>query len=283
MKNIIRDSDYMDMELGFAYRFLNQHSLLTTAHLHNYYEYFLVTEGRLVHRVNNCRQVLSRGDLVLIRPNDYHSYDQHNGESFSVLNISFRVSHFMAACQYLGGTIEQQLFEPLQPPTINILPYADCTLERDHNSLNFFVGSKEELATRMRYLLVETIYTFSRYYRPVQGREYDVWLHRIMEQMSSQENIEEGIPAMLRITGISHSHLCRLMKQQFDMTPNQYITKLRMTYAANLLANSTESILDISLKCGYSSLSHFITTFKKIYGLAPHNYRQAHSNNENWK
>lgn len=283
MKEIIHDSDYMDMELGFAYRFLNQYSVLTSAHMHNYYEYFLVTSGHVIHKVNNRKEKLSRGNLVLIRPNDYHSYTLCGNESFSMINVSFCVRHFLAACHYLGDTIEQQLLDPFLPPTINILPFADCSLQDDHNFLNFFMGSKEELSMRLRLLLAEVLLIFSRYFRLEQEHSYDVWLHRILEEMSSQENIEEGIPALLRITGISHGHLCRLMKQQFDMTPNQYVTKLRMIYAGNLLANTNDSILDISVKCGYSSSSHFITIFKKFHGIAPHAYRQLHANSVNWK
>ena len=281
-KEIIHDKDYMDMDLGFAYRFLNQHSILTTAHHHNYYEYFLITSGHLTHRVNKLRQTLSRGDLVLIRPDDYHYYELCGNEDFSLINISFRATHFVEACRYLGGDIEQLLSTPIHPPTINILPFNDCHLEENHNALNFFVGSKEELTRRFRYLLLEVLLTFSLHFRMEQEPLYDVWLHSVLGQMSSQENIEEGIPALLRLTGISHGHLCRLMKQQLNTTPQQYITKLRMTYAARLLSNSSYSILEIALKCGYSSLSHFITTFKKAHGVAPHNYRQLHANSANW-
>lgn len=283
MKEIIHDSDYMDMELGFAYRFLNQHSLMASAHQHNYYEYFLVTSGRLIHKVNKKKETLSRGDLVFIRPNDYHSYELRESDSFTMINVSFRVPHFLAACQYLGGDIEHLLTEPSQPPTINILPFANCSLEENHNILNFFVGTNTDLSMHFRFLLSETLLTFSRYFRLEQEASYDVWLHSVLGQMSSQENIEEGIPALLRISGVSHGHLCRLMKQQLHMTPQQYITKLRMNYAARLLSNSSYSVLDISLKCGYSSLSHFITTFKKIHGVVPHNYRQLYSNFDNWK
>ncbi|MBS1326470.1 MAG: helix-turn-helix transcriptional regulator [Oscillospiraceae bacterium] len=65
--------------------------------------------------------------------------------------------------------------------------------------------------------------------------------------------------------------------------PNQYITKLRMVYAANLLRNSDNDILTISLKSGYTSMSHFVATFKKYYGLSPSRFRQQHSNMADWK
>ena len=55
-----------------------------------------------------------------------------------------------------------------------------------------------------------------------------------------------------------------------------------MVYAANLLRNSDNDILTISLKSGYTSMSHFVATFKKYYGLSPSRFRQQHSNMADW-
>lgn len=271
------------MDLGFAYRFINQYSILTLPHRHNYYEYFLVTEGRVDHIVNGKRETLTRGNLVLIRPNDYHSYDMYDGEAFSMVNISFRTHLFYDACRYLGKNIEKIFLNPVQPPTINILPFPDCALENDHNFLKFFVGNNDELSIRLRFLLTEVLVIFYRHQNISQDSTYDIWFQRILNKMSSPENIEEGIPALLRIAKVSHGHLCRLFQQQLNMTPGKYITRIRMIYSANLLANSNDKILDISVKCGYSSLSHFVTTFTDFHGISPSNYRKYHSQNSNWK
>ena len=58
MYSIIRDSDYMDMEIGMAYRFLNNRSVLTEMHTHNYYEYFIITSGQIYHIVNGKTSLL---------------------------------------------------------------------------------------------------------------------------------------------------------------------------------------------------------------------------------
>lgn len=200
-----------------------------------------------------------------------------------LINVSFSAHHFYAACQYLGKEMEQQFLSPLYPPKINIRPFADCTLGTDHSFLNFHVGNNAELYIRLRMLLVETLVTCIRYAQFKQGTHYNEWLHRILEQMTAQENLEEGVSALLRLSGFSHGHLCRIMKQQVGMSPNQYITKLRMVYAANLLRNSDNDILTISLKSGYTSMSHFVATFKKYYGLSPSRFRQQHSNMADWK
>ena len=73
------------------------------------------------------------------------------------------------------------------------------------------------------------------------------------------------------------------MKEHLHTTPTQYITGLRMVYASNLLVNSDSDILSISLKVGYTSLSHFIATFKKKFQVSPSRYRQMHARTGAWK
>ena len=65
MHSMIHDSDYMDMEVGMAYRFLNNRSVLTEMHTHNYYEYFLITSGEIYHIVNGKTSLLGAGRRCL--------------------------------------------------------------------------------------------------------------------------------------------------------------------------------------------------------------------------
>lgn len=43
-------------------------------HTHDFYEIFLVAEGKAIHEVNGSSQLLSKGSLVYIRPSDTHYY-----------------------------------------------------------------------------------------------------------------------------------------------------------------------------------------------------------------
>ena len=45
-------------------------------------------------------------------------------------------------------------------------------------------------------------------------------------------------------------------------------------HACYLLKNTGESILEVSLRCGYASLSSFNHSFKQIVGMNPTEYRK---------
>ena len=54
---------------------------------------------------------------------------------------------------------------------------------------------------------------------------------------------------------------------------SEYVSKMRLNYAAVLLAETNESVTDICFASGYGNLSHFLRCFKKEYGVSPKKYR----------
>ena len=107
MKNIINDSDFIDMDLGFAYRFLDPPGLLVPHHAHNFYEYFFIKSGAVIHIVNGKQEKLSVGDLVFIRQNDFHGYKLINKCDCEVINVSFTSEIFESICAFLGSNTQK--------------------------------------------------------------------------------------------------------------------------------------------------------------------------------
>lgn len=75
--------------------------------------------------------------------------------------------------------------------------------------------------------------------------------------------------------GASQNYLSRLFRQQFNMTPTEYINKLRVEKAMQMLCNTNVKIVDIALLCGFGSLSNFYEFFKKHVGITPREYRKT--------
>ncbi len=64
-----------------------------------------------------------------------------------------------------------------------------------------------------------------------------------------------------RETGISKYHFLRLFRQQFGITPHQYILNCRINRAKEALENGAD-IDDVAFDYGFSDLSHFNRRFK---------------------
>lgn len=77
---------------------------------------------------------------------------------------------------------------------------------------------------------------------------------------------------------ISEYHFARLFKTTFDSTVHQYVMRLRLNEARNLLETSEESITDIAFSVGYNSLSAFIHAFRKQFSMTPSAFRAQFQN-----
>ncbi|MBR6178726.1 MAG: helix-turn-helix transcriptional regulator [Bacteroidales bacterium] len=75
--------------------------------------------------------------------------------------------------------------------------------------------------------------------------------------------------------GTNECTLKKVFKQMFSITVFDYLNDLRMNKAARLLADGDSAINDIAQDLGFSSQSHFTTSFRKRYGLTPKEFREG--------
>lgn len=75
---------------------------------------------------------------------------------------------------------------------------------------------------------------------------------------------------------MSSAHFLRQFKQQFDITPYQYLTECRLLAAQKLLVETETAITDIVFASGFGNRSAFSRLFKERCGLSPLEYRRRH-------
>lgn len=73
--------------------------------------------------------------------------------------------------------------------------------------------------------------------------------------------------------GISQSYLSELIKKELNMNYLNYVRKLRIERAKELLCKTDLPILDIGQAVGYDSVHSFIRNFKRIMNTTPAAYR----------
>ena len=72
---------------------------------------------------------------------------------------------------------------------------------------------------------------------------------------------------------VSPSSLQRAFLQQFGITPKQYVIRLRMNRALQLLSETDASVREIANACGYADEKYFSRAFKNRYGYPPSQLR----------
>ncbi|UIO45169.1 AraC family transcriptional regulator [Brevibacillus brevis] len=75
--------------------------------------------------------------------------------------------------------------------------------------------------------------------------------------------------------GLSRYYLINLFREYLNTTPLQYITKLRIEKAMDLLTQTNLSVNDIALAIGYANANYFNKVFKKLIGTSPGQFREC--------
>lgn len=110
-----------DEDCGFQHQFSVRETY--PFHTHTFYEFFLISKGKGIHRINDASILLSEGSFVFVRPQDRHGYDFLNQYDLELINISFQPPIFHKICGLLGCprsfftdsplSLQTELTEPL--------------------------------------------------------------------------------------------------------------------------------------------------------------------------
>jgi transcriptional regulator GlxA family with amidase domain len=91
-----------------------------------------------------------------------------------------------------------------------------------------------------------------------------------------EANIEEPISLdeLSNYVGISRRQLERLFQKHLNCVPTRYYLNLRLNRARLLLLQTSKSIVDIALACGFISAPHFSKCYRDLFGIPPRDERR---------
>lgn len=86
-----------------------------------------------------------------------------------------------------------------------------------------------------------------------------------------EANIEEPLTTdeIAQHVCVSRRQLERIFKQYLNRVPSQYYLELRLNKARQMLMQTSKSIIQIGLSCGFSSGPHFSSAYRNFFGATP--------------
>lgn len=98
-------------------------------------------------------------------------------------------------------------------------------------------------------------------------------LHRLNEFIAQHINeVDLSVNDLAAAVYMSRSNLFRRLKALYGITPNEYLRRKRLLFAAALLRQNRYTISDVCVMVGFSSPSYFASCFRKQFGILPKNY-----------
>jgi AraC family transcriptional regulator len=76
--------------------------------------------------------------------------------------------------------------------------------------------------------------------------------------------------------GLSRMYFAKQFRATTGMRPHDFVLRKRIARAQQMLAATSDTLVDIALSVGFQTQAHFTTVFKKIAGNTPCQFRREH-------
>lgn len=236
-----------------------------------YHQIFLTVEGQGVFRLSGIGDFeLLPGEVIIIPSRTSHEY-------FPLSNNSWELS-------YVGfdGNIADTILSQFKfNNTEKISSQPPSTIQEIIEQL-WAITNKNESDSQWRASesLYKLLLELKRLSESTYGPKYGIGKHtpnkHILETtgfIRAHYSEQIKISHLANIAGYSTHHFTRLFREIYQMTPHQYIKKIRFEKAKFLLEEESDlSISEIANKVGMEE-NYFIRLFKKRYGMTPGVYR----------
>lgn len=100
-------------------------------------------------------------------------------------------------------------------------------------------------------------------------------IRQITDFMTAHLDEPIGLQQLADLLHFSRFHLCTAFRRSTGFTPHQWLVRLRIERARELLTKSNLSVTEVALAVGYHTPSSFAHAFKLAMGVTPTDFRNA--------
>lgn len=239
-------------------------------HWHRSIEIFAVYEGEITYYINDTEYHLYPGNFVLLNSNEIHSIHAPNENKTIVLQIPFMT------------------FEKYYTNELYIL-FSHSPRKQDEQIMHLIESMYEvyqlrhtgyELKVQSQYFML--LYQLVSKYRVSDVDKNVVYINKKMNHLSNitgyiRDHYSDklSLEEVARIFGYSPAYLSRMFLKYAKINYKDFIQRVRVEAGYKELLNSSETISEIAMNCGFPNSKAFAKAFQKKYGMLPSDYRKC--------
>lgn len=155
---------------------------------------------------------------------------------------------------------------PVEPDPILRLPGAGSVFEEMKRCSHLENGRSAFLAARLWELFSLLL---------EQGKASAGYVEKAIHCMRSEYMNPLTVSELAARLNLDRCYFSTLFKEETGLSPMQYLIRLRMEKAAELLLDHGERASTAGASVGYPDLYHFSKAFKAYYGVSPREYRRS--------
>ncbi|MDX1938783.1 MAG: AraC family transcriptional regulator [Flavihumibacter sp.] len=249
---------------------------------------YCINEGRFEWVVNGKTFLLFPGDVVLSLPNDKLGHEKSILEigtiSWIFLNTEALGSKMPSIGKWSGlnENEQQAVARVLFLSVTSVISNPNDCGRIFHSLINEIHNQSLGFTTRFNQLIDELLITIARKLTQQNNppRDFPKAFMQLEQSLRMDLSHQWTVEEMAAITGMGTTIFNEKVKSYSGFTPINYLINIRISEAIKMLKKKEKNITDIALETGFYSSQHFSTTFKKLTGYTPGEFRKNNLLNE---
>ncbi|MEI6892903.1 MAG: helix-turn-helix domain-containing protein [Pontiella sp.] len=298
MKSTIADGIHYFSLTGFPLAVLRVHSdsehspshphdLTEVEHSHDFCELVIVTQGRAMHMLEGNTFPVTAGDVFLLQGHQRHHFFER--EQLDLINIMYdpeKIALPENELRRMPGYCALFMLEPNYrrqhrfASRLHLKRVPLARVERLSEEMEKECSAEipgREVALRAK--LLELMVYLSRAYTNSDTTEAHALLRvgHVIGALENDFSRDWKLDELLEIAHMSRSNLMRVFRKATSQTPIEYLVRLRIQKAMEMLRNTSLSITEIAMEVGFNDSNYFTRQFRRILGESPRAFRQGKS------
>ncbi|AOM76376.1 helix-turn-helix domain-containing protein [Pedobacter steynii] len=251
-----------------------------------------VLSGEEWYGINGHRLAIRPGQFLILNDDQHYSCTSDNGEKLKILSVFFKKEFASDVFRHAISKEEFLLDEPVagSPETLEFfqtLNHITPELQLQLSGLLATLDQQGYNETMMDEHLVFLLFQLIRTYKSESQRAGQVSALKsstraeIYRRLCMAKDIlhstymeSPDLNTISSLSCLSVPQLVRQFKAVFQVTPHQYLIRIRLKHAADLLKFTNKPIHEITWRCGFENVSAFSRAFKSGHGIQPLNFRK---------
>lgn len=248
-------------------------------HFHPYYEIGYVLSGKRQMTIDHDIYSLEKGDLVLVSKEAVHKGTsvQRKDEYIEWIGLYFSDDYIKPFVDTLGL---ESIDSYLRSGVIKIPSGRREYVEELFGKMLFEYERKDDLSSLLVRCYFEELFAFLyRLYKngntdKTKISPDDELIAKAAEYMYKNFAKDITLDEVALKYNMSKSHFSKKFKAVTGCGFKEYLISVRLKEACRLLIDTSKSITEIALDCGFSDSNYFGDAFKKVKGMSPKQYRK---------
>ena len=215
------------------------------------------------------RTTFDAGEMGLCTP---HSEQWIGTADMEHLIVGISDAALAAACDGVSGGVELRPQWKLADARLSSL-LAAVNSERvaGFPSGRLFLDSVEQA------LAAALVNGYAVHHRPVRtyrGGLSPARLRRVKEFVHAKMEDELSLHDLAQSVGLNTAHFSEMFRKSTGETPHQFVLRVRVERAKEMLRTAEMRVLDVAIACGFKTQQHFAHVFRQLSGASPTEYRR---------